>query len=159
MAAKKDSTPRIERSYNIPLRKSFRLTTRHKKTPRAVRAVKEFLAKHMKCENIKLGMHLNEHLWKHGIKNPPHHVKVHAVKEGDIVKAELEGFEFKEAVKSEPKKKEPTTMGEKLAEKLGAKQDKQEAGDNKKAGKDEGDEDTEEKKQEQAEPAAQKQSP
>ncbi|MBW2990977.1 50S ribosomal protein L31e [Candidatus Woesearchaeota archaeon] len=114
----------MERSYNIPLRKRYRYTAKHKKTPKAVRAVREFLAKHMKTEldKIKLGMHLNEHLWKHGIKKPPHHIKVHAIKEEDFVKAELEGFEFKEAVRTEAKKKEPETMKDKLAAKLGVKE-------------------------------------
>nr|MCK4930462.1 60S ribosomal protein L31 [Nanoarchaeota archaeon] len=112
----------MERSYNVPLRKSFRHSAKHKKTPKAVRAVREFLKKHMKAEKIRLGMHLNEHLWKHGIKNPPHHVKVHALKEDDVVKAELEGFEFKEAVKAEKKKKEAPTMKDKLAAKLGIKE-------------------------------------
>lgn len=122
---KKEAKPKLERSYNIPLRKSFRHTAKHKKTPKAVRTIREFLRKHMKAEldNIKLGMHLNEHLWKHGIKNPPHHIKVHAIKEEDIVKAELEGFEFKEAVKAAPKKKEPDTMKDKLAAKLGVKEE------------------------------------
>ena len=125
--AKKKKEPKIqlERSYNIPLRKSFRHTAKHKKTPKAVRAVREFLRKNMKADDgkIRMGMHLNEHLWKHGIKNPPHHVKVHAVKEDDVVKAELEGFKFKEAVKVEPKKKEPDTMKDKLAAKLGVKEE------------------------------------
>jgi len=124
--AKKEPKVKVERIYNIPLRKSFRLTARHKKTPRAVRAVQEFLAKHMKSDNIQLGMHLNEHLWKHGIKNPPHHVKVHVVKEDDVVKAELEGFEFKGAVKAGPKKKEATTMKDKLAKKMGIQEEAEE---------------------------------
>jgi large subunit ribosomal protein L31e len=120
MAKKTEAKEKIERSYNVPLRKSFRPTAKHKKTPRALRTLRDFLKKHMKVEEVKLGMHLNEHLWKHGIKNPPHHVKVHVIKEGNVARAELEGFEFKEAVKSE--KKEPETMKDKLAAKLGAKE-------------------------------------
>ena len=116
--AKKETKVTLERSYNIPLRKSTRPTARHKKTPRAIRTIRAFLQKHMKAEEVKLGPQLNLHMWKHGIKNPPHHVKVHAIKEDDVVKAELEGYEYKEAVKSE-KKKEPTTMKEKLEKKLG----------------------------------------
>ncbi|MBN2053254.1 60S ribosomal protein L31 [Candidatus Woesearchaeota archaeon] len=121
--AKKEAKEKLERSYNVPLRKSFREIVKHKKTPRAVRALKDFLQKHMKCEDVKLGMHLNEYMWKHGIKNPPHHVKVHAVKEDNVVKAELEGFDFKEAVKAIAKKKEPETMKDKLAAKLGVKEE------------------------------------
>ncbi|KYK25615.1 hypothetical protein AYK26_05745 [Euryarchaeota archaeon SM23-78] len=123
MAKKKESKVKLERSYNIPLRKRYVHAAKHKRTPKAVRAVREFLKKHMKTEQVRLGMHLNEHLWKHGIKNPPHHVKVHAIKEEDVVKAELEGFEFKEAVKAEPKKKEPKTVKDKLAAKLGVKEE------------------------------------
>jgi len=126
MAKKKEPKVKLERSYNIPLRKSFRHTPKYKKTPKAVRAVRLFLEKHMKAEpdKIRLGMHLNEHLWKHGIKNPPHHVKVRALKEDNVINAELEGFEFKEAVKAEKKKKkEPVTMKEKLAAKLGVKEE------------------------------------
>jgi len=114
------ATKNLERDYNIPLRKSFRSTAKHKKTPRAVRTVKAFLVKHMKTEKVLLGMHLNDYLWKHGIKNPPHHVKVHVVKDGDVAKAELEGKTFKGAVKSEKKKEAATSMKDKLAEKLGA---------------------------------------
>lgn len=117
--AKKETKVKLERSYNIPIRKKTRETAKHKKTPRAIRVLREFLQKHMKAEEVKLGPQLNLYMWKHGIKNPPHHVKVHAVKEDDVVKAELEGYEYKEAVKSEPKKKGPETMKEKLEKKLG----------------------------------------
>jgi len=116
--AKKESKIEIERTYNVPLRKGFHLTASYKKSARAMRTLQTFLCKHMKAEKVLIGGHLNTFIWKHGIKNPPHHVKVHVWKIGDEVKAELEGFEFKGAVKSE-KKKEPTTMKDKLAAKLG----------------------------------------
>jgi large subunit ribosomal protein L31e len=116
--AKKESKTEIERTYNVPLRQGFRHTASYKKSAKAMRTLKEFLCKHMKAEDVLIGAHLNEYLWKHGIKNPPHHVKVHVWKKGDEVKAELEGFEFKGAIRSE-KKKEPETMKDKLAAKLG----------------------------------------
>jgi len=119
MAKKKEKKEILERDYNIPLRRRFVNVAKHKKTPKAVRAVREFLLKHMKSDKVRLGMHLNDHLWEHGIKNPPHHVKVHVIKEGDEVRAELHGFEFKEAVRAEKKSKEPASMKEKLAKKLG----------------------------------------
>ena len=50
MAKKKEAKPKLERSYNIPLRKRFRNKAKHKKTPAAVRGVKEFLTKHMKTQ-------------------------------------------------------------------------------------------------------------
>jgi len=84
----------IEREYVIPLREKCRPVARYKKTNKAVKSVKEFLARHMKIydrdlDKIKLDIQLNEFLWARGIKNPPHKVRVKAVKEGDIVHVEL----------------------------------------------------------------------
>ncbi len=149
MAKKKDSKQKLERTYTIPLRKCFVNAAVSKRTPRAVRGVRVFLKKHMKAENIKLGFHLNEYLWRYGIKNPPHHIRVNAVKEDDVVKAELYGFEFKGAVKAQPKKKEPETMKDKLATKLGANQ---EAAPEKKPGKKEEEKKEEKKEEEKTQP-------
>ena len=93
--AKKETTI-IERTYNVPLRKEFRKVPRWRKSKKAVTALREFLIKHMKSENVKLGKELNEEIWKHGIKNPPHHVKVTVTKNNDgEVKAELFGLQKK----------------------------------------------------------------
>jgi len=104
MAIKKSEikTEKIEREYVIPLRERCRPVARYKKTPKAIKTVKEFLAKHMKIRDrdlkkIKLDMYLNEFLWKRGIKKPVHKVKVKAIKEGDIVRVEL--AEFPESLK------------------------------------------------------------
>lgn len=86
----------LERTYNIPLRKEFQKAPRWKRTKKAVTALRQFLQKHMKSANVKLGKELNYELWKHGIKNPPHHVKVSATKdEQGEVKAELFGTKKK----------------------------------------------------------------
>jgi large subunit ribosomal protein L31e len=89
--AKKELQNKIEREYIIPLRKQYQKTPRYKKTPKAVRTVKEFLVQHMQVRDrdlkkIKLDKKLNEMLWIRGIKNPPHIVKVRAVKEGEIIR-------------------------------------------------------------------------
>jgi len=83
---------KIEREYIIPLRDRIRSVPRYKRTPKAVKTVKEFLAKHMgirdrDLKKIRLDKYLNEALWYRGIKNPIHKIKVKAVKEGDIVRA------------------------------------------------------------------------
>ena len=90
-----EKKPVLEREYIIPLRSKIRVVPRYKKTNKAVKTVKEFLAKHMKVENrdlkkVKLDGFLNNYLWSRGIKNPPHKVKVKAIKEdnGDV-KVEL----------------------------------------------------------------------
>lgn len=92
MAEKK--TEKTEQEYVIPLRGKFRHVARYKKTPKAVKTIKEFIARHMKIydrnlNKIKLDKYLNEFLWARGIKNPMHKIKVLAKKEGDIVKVEL----------------------------------------------------------------------
>ncbi|MCK5624737.1 50S ribosomal protein L31e [Candidatus Pacearchaeota archaeon] len=96
----------MEREYIIPLREKGRPVPRYKKTPKAVKTVKEFLVKHMKIRDrdlnkIKIDMFVNEALWFRGIKNPPHKIKVRAIKQGDIVKVELvnipEKLKYKEA--------------------------------------------------------------
>lgn len=93
----------LERTYNVPLRKEYMKAPRWNRTKKAVTALRQFLAKHMKSEEVKLSKELNEEMWKHGIKNPPHHIKVKAVKdEKGVVKAELFGAE-KPASKKEKK--------------------------------------------------------
>ena len=44
-----------ERIYTIPLRKAKR-TQRKKRTPRAVRELRNFLKRHAKAENIKIDL-------------------------------------------------------------------------------------------------------
>ena len=90
----KEKVPPLEREYAIPLRRKWMKTVRYKKTNKAVKAVKEFLVRHMKVydrdlNKIKLDIHLNEFIWAKGIKNPPSRVSVRAIKEGDIVRVEL----------------------------------------------------------------------
>jgi len=87
-------TANVEREYTIPLREKCRPVARYKKTNKAIKTIKEFLVRHMKIRDrdlkkIRLDRYLNEFIWARGIKNPPHKVKVRAVKEGDIVRVEL----------------------------------------------------------------------
>jgi large subunit ribosomal protein L31e len=82
---------KIERTYIIPLRKEWLKSPSFKRAKKAVRGVREFIARHMKVdyENVKVGRFLNEKLWKRGIKHPPHKVKIKVTKEGDIARVEL----------------------------------------------------------------------
>lgn len=95
--AKKETKPegeKIEREYIINLRNSVGKVPIYKRTPKAVKTIKEFLARHMKVydrdlNKIKIDKYLNEFLWARGIKNPQTRIKIRAVKEGEIVRAEL----------------------------------------------------------------------
>jgi large subunit ribosomal protein L31e len=91
MAKAETKAEKIEREYIIPLREKCRPVPRYKKTPKAVRTIKEFLLRHMKMRegdlnSIRIDSYLNEQIWMRGIKNPVHKIKVKAVKEDDIVR-------------------------------------------------------------------------
>ena len=84
---------KLEREYIIPLRPHYQHVPRYKKTPKAIKTIKEFLVRHMQIRDrdlnkIKINRYLNELMWLDGIKNPPHKIKVRAIKEGEIVKVE-----------------------------------------------------------------------
>ena len=83
-------TEKLERNYVIPLREKCRKVPRYKKTNKAIKTIKEFLVKHMKVRDrdlkkIKINKYLNEMIWFRGIRNPPHKIKVRAIKEGENV--------------------------------------------------------------------------
>ncbi len=97
----------IERTYNVPLRKEWLKAPRYKRAKKAITALRKFLVRHMKSENISIGKNLNEEIWKHGMRNPPHHVKINVLKEDDgKVYAELIGYPLKPEAKPEEKKEE-----------------------------------------------------
>ena len=106
---KKEKKIVLERVYNVPLRKKYQRAPRWKRTNRAVSALRQFIIKNMKSGEVKIGTYLNTELWKHGIRNPPHHIKVNCKKDEDgIVRVELVGAP-EEKLKEEPKKKAKET--------------------------------------------------
>ena len=81
----------------------------------------------MKSDNIKIGGHANHEIWKHGIKNPPHHIKVNVIKyEDGLVRAELFGFPV-EVKKEESVKKGKKEAADANARKRGVKPKKKKA--------------------------------
>lgn len=109
----------VERTYTIPLRREWLKSPRYRRAKKAVTAVKQFLTKHMKSEDIRLGKHLNEELWKHGIKNPPCKIKINVIKDDkDVVRAEL----FGKKIELE-KKEEKKGIAGKLKEKITGKKE------------------------------------
>jgi len=119
----------LERSYNIPLRKAFMRTPKYRRAKKAVTELRLFLQKHMKSDNIKIGKVLNKKLWERGIRNPPHHIKINALKEDDgTVRVELFGvpIELKKEEKEKGKegKKEKETVEKKVKEEKSPKVEK-----------------------------------
>jgi large subunit ribosomal protein L31e len=97
MANKNRDKNEVEREYTIPLREKIRPVPRYKKTPKAIKSIKEFIAKHMKIENrdlnkVKLSTYLNQFMWARGIKNPPAKIKVKAIRKGENVLVELVNY-------------------------------------------------------------------
>ena len=89
-----------EKIYTIPLRKEFSKAPRYKRTAKSVKAIKQYLKRHLKSE-VKLGKYLNQELWKHGMKNPPPRIKVKVTKKNNIFYAEWINAPI---IKEEPKK-------------------------------------------------------
>ena len=80
MAENKELKIVLEREYNVPLRRKWLLVPKYKRAKKAVNTLRDFIAKHMKATEVKLGRYVNMTIWKDGIKNPPHHVLVIAKK-------------------------------------------------------------------------------
>ncbi len=122
----------LEREYNIPLRKEWLKAPRYRRAKKAIKAVKEFLVRHMRTdfEKVKVGKWLNKEIWKSGIKRPPHHIKVKVTKDDEgIVKAELAMLpkEALEEKREEEKKKKKEKKEEKVEEKKEEEKKEEEA--------------------------------
>lgn len=70
----------LERIYTVPLRDAFdaKRTVRAK---RAMKVIREFIAKHMKASSVRMSIALNSAVWARGIQKIPRRVKVKAVKD------------------------------------------------------------------------------
>jgi large subunit ribosomal protein L31e len=101
-----------EKIFTIPLREAFE-KERQKRARNASKIIRDFLIRHMKSENIKIGKSINEAVWKRGIYKPPRKVRIHVIKEDDIVYSELLGVDIKTPSKEEVKKKEEKKKGKK----------------------------------------------
>jgi large subunit ribosomal protein L31e len=73
-----------ERVYMVPLGEAWRVP-RPYRTPRAVRALREFVSRHMKAEEVKLSQEVNRFLWRRSIEKPPRKVRIKVGKDKDDV--------------------------------------------------------------------------
>ena len=74
----------LTRVYTINLGRAW-ITPQHKRTDRVVNMIREFAAKHMKSDEIKLEQDLNRQVWARGKTHPPRKVRVKMVKDEDGV--------------------------------------------------------------------------
>ena len=124
MAKKEELKVSVEKEYIIPLRERMRHVPSYKRTPKAVKTIKEFLVRHMKIRDgdlnkIKIDKFMNEVLWFRGIKNPPHKVKVKASMQGDFVRVELVELPTKLKFKKEREMKAEAFAKEAIEKKKG----------------------------------------
>ncbi|MGV8151615.1 MAG: 50S ribosomal protein L31e [Candidatus Nanoarchaeia archaeon] len=85
----------LEREYVVPLRSGWLKAPKYRRAKKAVKTLKEFLARHMKVydrdlRKIKVDIDLNNEIRFRGMKKPLNKVKVKAIKyESGIVKVTL----------------------------------------------------------------------
>lgn len=84
----------IVREYVIPLRREWLKMPEYRRAGRAAKAIKKFIARHMKVperdtDKVKIDIYLNHEIWARGVRNPPSKIKVRATKYEDLVKVEL----------------------------------------------------------------------
>ncbi len=111
-----------EKIYNIPL--PVKKKARVKRAPYAVSIVRDYLKRHTGTKEVKIGKYLNEDIWKRGTKKPPSSVRVRAVIDGGVVRAELLGFDYVDFVAKKREKK--MSMRDKLMQRMGPKAIKKE---------------------------------
>lgn len=123
MAKEKEDKVVLEREYVINVRKQIKKVPRYKKANKAVKAIKEFVAKHMKVEDreldkVKMNKYVNEEIWMRGIDHPVTKIKVKVRKmESGIVHVEL--AEIPEKIKWKMER-------ERKAKEVGKKEEKKE---------------------------------
>ena len=78
-----------EQIYVIPLR-DVKMAPRWKRSPKAIKVIRAYLAQHMKSEDIKIDASINKKIWERGSQKPPRKIRVRAMKfEDGQVQVEL----------------------------------------------------------------------
>lgn len=127
--AKPKAEPKVvlEREYVVPLRKGWLKVPKYKRANKAVKTLKEFIARHMKLydddlRKVKLDMILNNELRFRGMKKPLAKVKVKAIKyDNDIIRVELVNVPKHVEFAKLKKEKKTAEIEKKVQEKAEAK--------------------------------------
>jgi large subunit ribosomal protein L31e len=95
MAEEQKAKVILEREYIVPLRREWLKVPTYKRANKAVKALKQFIAKHMKVydrdlRKIKINILLNNEIRFRGMKKPCAKIKVKAIKyDNDTVEVKL----------------------------------------------------------------------
>ncbi len=151
--AKKPEAPKVlyERTYIVPLRHGWLKAPKYRRAKKAIKILKEFIARHMKIydrdlRKVKIDVNLNNEIKFKGIKKPLAKIKVIAKKYEDFVTVELaeipevlkykiarqerkksEAEKGKKAKSKEEEKKEETKEEEKTEEQKTDTKEKEQA--------------------------------
>jgi len=66
----------VTKDFTIHLHKAVHGRSFKKRAPHAVKAIKEFAAKHMGTSDVRLDPQLNKEIWKQGVKSVPHRMRL-----------------------------------------------------------------------------------
>merc|ERR1712032_846662 len=66
----------VTRVHTINLHKAIHGKGFKKRAPQAVKAIRNFAAKNMGTQDVRLDSKLNKHVWSGGIRNVPHRIRV-----------------------------------------------------------------------------------
>ena len=77
----------MERAYTIPFRVVYNRAARKERAKRAMKYVREFIARHMKSdpERVKIHTSVNMVVWQRGAEKPPRKLRVVAIKEDENI--------------------------------------------------------------------------
>ena len=116
------SQEQVERVYTINLGKVL-LSPNNQRAKRAINMIREFAARHMKSEKIKIEEDVSHLVWARGIKHPPRKIRVKLTKDdgGNVLISKYQEEDTKtkkeEIVEEKPKaQKSETVVEEKPAE-------------------------------------------
>ena len=82
MSNKKDGPE--EQVYTVPLEHAW-IVPKNKRTPRAVRILRNYVKKNMGSDNILISSEVNEELWSRGIESPPREIRIRAIRDKENV--------------------------------------------------------------------------
>ena len=129
MKQEKSTSKQQIKTAIVPLKDAYnkgKYTIRAKKS---IALIRKYASRHAKADvkNIKIGVELNEFIWKHGIKNPPRTIKIQMYKKEKVVIANLTNIDIEGQVKQrEDKTKLKKEEQKKEAQKQEEEQKKEE---------------------------------
>jgi len=76
-----------EKTFTVPVGRLGYSTDRGHRSPKSVRDLLAYVARHMKADEVSISNEINEALWGRGINKPPRKISVRAVKdkEGKVI--------------------------------------------------------------------------